>query len=316
MMVDLPISRQKPSRLVTMGVGLSSSKSVNVGRSHQVDELPPFSDDIALPPRVLCRHVQRADLEKEVAVASAKRLTAAAFEKPAAAAEDAAAAGDGDEELVSEDEGEDEDEEPAPSVDVDEKVMQDLMVAGTFVGGGRSSYDPERHGALGVGKKKVGGMLAFEMEALRAKPKAPLPPAVPSKREREEAARERKEAAAAEVAAAEAARLEKLERQRKREERERERRQQEEAAEELRLQKMLRELSRYIVECGGQPTLVAGFKFATELCDDEATGKQVSVTVWCSPEGLMFRSRIDVARHYELIKPKRGGERRRNKEYL
>ena len=67
-MAEEPLSRQRPTRLVAIGLGRQDSKSVRIGGKHQVDDIPdcggPSGSSSSDPAVVL----SVADLEKEVAV--------------------------------------------------------------------------------------------------------------------------------------------------------------------------------------------------------------------------------------------------------
>ena len=291
-----------------------------------------------------------ADLEKEVAVSIGACHHRIALLPPCAAPAAAALPDDDDD-----DDWEDRHHEapsPPEEPDVDERIMEALGSAGMFVGGGRSSYDPHRHGGLGMGntmgKRSAPGMLACEMgpppklpklpklpKPLTAKPPPPKPP--PPKPPPPKQPSETELATSAAAAAREAKRLKKveeenrkikeavtkwfelllktLEAQKRREESEHSKMLAELAKREAQMRreeneraKMFAELVKYVTDCGGNASLVDGFTLGMEKCVDAHTGGMVTVQVWCAPAGqLTFRSRVDVARHFELIQPKRGG---------
>ena len=224
-MAEEPLSRQRPTRLVAIGLGRQDSKSVRIGGKHQVDDIPdcggPSGSSSSDPAVVL----SVADLEKEVAVSIGACHHRIALLPPCAAPAAAALPDDDDDDDDWEDRHH---EAPSPpeEPDVDERIMEALGSAGMFVGGGRSSYDPHRHGGLGMGntmgKRSAPGMLACEMgpppklpklpklpKPLTAKPPPPKPP--PPKPPPPKQPSETELATSAAAAAREAKRLKKVE---------------------------------------------------------------------------------------------------------
>ena len=351
-----PLSRQRPTRLVAIGLGRQDSKSVRIGGKHQVDDIPDCGGPSGSSSSDIAVVLSVADLDKEVAVSIGACHHRLALLPPCAAPAAAALPDDDDDDDDWEDRHH---EAPSPpeEPDVDERMMEALGSAGMFVGGGRSSYDPHRHGGLGMGntmgKRSAPGMLACEMapppkqpKQLTAKPPPPKPPPPkqpppkpppPKQPSEAELATAAAAAASAAAAAREARRLKKeeeenrkikeavtkwlelllktLEAQKRREESEHSKmfaelakREAQKRREENERAKMFAELVKYVTDCGGNASLVDGFTLGMEKCADAHTGGMVTVQVWCAPAGqLTFRSRVDVARHFELIKPKRGG---------
>eukprot|EP00322_Chrysochromulina_rotalis_P014282 CAMPEP_0115868186 /NCGR_PEP_ID=MMETSP0287-20121206/21162_1 /TAXON_ID=412157 /ORGANISM="Chrysochromulina rotalis, Strain UIO044" /LENGTH=438 /DNA_ID=CAMNT_0003322831 /DNA_START=17 /DNA_END=1333 /DNA_ORIENTATION=+ len=150
-----PISRTKPSRLCTLGIGHEDRKAVGMGPAHQA-ELPAFDghyEPVQEPLHPSCDPLKlvHADLEREIAIATGQWLTSAALQ-PCSAQPIWANAKAFEEE------------------DVDEMIVQGAL--GALINCGRSSYIAQLHGALAV-RKRAPGMLACEVRQTLPLPKLP-----------------------------------------------------------------------------------------------------------------------------------------------